>query len=410
MAGFMMITSFISLWISDTACAALMSPIAVALLETIMLHKMHYATVNKNDIAMRDYGQKGMRNLQMFDVDRCTRVIDRWFYPNENTGISYLSWMAIAVPPMIGYMVSSWMIVQIQFLGFRHISRIFMPSREEDKIDEDYAHKAVLAAYNDLGPITFAEKSTLVIFLLTVFSWITSDPKVINGWATFMKSGYVTDTCSGMLAVFMLFVWPREMPDFVFLRSESEQLRPSVRREALLTWDAVRRRFPWSVILLLGAGFAISKSVKESGLSSLIACNLEHVFFGFPLLFMQICISFISVVLTEFSTNSATASIIIPIAFNIAESVRAHPLYFSIPATIGPSFSFMLPMATPPNAIVYESGMLRMIDMVTSGIFLNVFCIAITVLNMNTWVYWLFSMNNYPDYALHHNNTSPCHI
>ncbi|KAK5967769.1 hypothetical protein GCK32_020884, partial [Trichostrongylus colubriformis] len=108
----------------------------------------------------------------------------------------------------------------------------------------------------------FAEKSTLVIFILTVTSWITSDPKVIDGWATFFKRGYVTDTCAGMLAVFILFVWPREMPDFVFLRPESGKKLPSVRREALLTWDAVQRRFPWSVILLLGAGFAISESVK----------------------------------------------------------------------------------------------------------------------------------------------------
>ncbi|KIH43223.1 hypothetical protein ANCDUO_26776, partial [Ancylostoma duodenale] len=108
----------------------------------------------------------------------------------------------------------------------------------------------------------FAEKSTLVIFMLTVASWITSDPKVFKGWAMFFKKGYVTDSCSGMLAVFMLFVWPREMPDFSFLRPESDRNRPAVRREALLTWDAVKRRFPWSVILLLGAGFAISKSVK----------------------------------------------------------------------------------------------------------------------------------------------------
>ncbi|ETN68908.1 sodium:sulfate symporter transmembrane region [Necator americanus] len=258
------------------------------------------------------------------------------FYPGEDTGISYLSWMAFAIPPMVGYMFASWMIVQIQFLGFRHISRIFKPSTDEEKTDEEYVRKAVDTAYNDLGPITFAEKSTLVIFVLTVTSWITSDPKVVDGWATFFKNVIDRD-------------------------------RPSTKREALLTWDAVRRRFPWSVILLLGAGFAISKSVKESGLSTLIACNMQSILSGFPLFVMQAFINLITVVLTEFSTNSATASILIPIAFNIAESVRAHPLYFSIPAAIGPSFSFMLPMATPPNAIVYETGTMRMIDMLVAG-------------------------------------------
>ncbi|WKX99004.1 hypothetical protein Q1695_014122 [Nippostrongylus brasiliensis] len=443
LAGFMIITSFISLWISDTACAALMAPIAYALLEAIMVHKMGPPKSSTSDIALEEYKELDKSPSTKLDVSRlsqrdqgickCLMLIVAHasliggtgtinstgpnlifrdtlekFYPGEDTGISYLSWMAFAIPPMVGYMISSWLIVQIQFLGFRYIFGILKQPTEEEKADERNIRKAVKNAYDELGPITFAEKSTFVIFVLTVASWITSDPKVINGWATFFKKGYVTDTCSGMLAVFILFVWPREMPDFVCLRPESDRSRPSEKREALLTWDAVKRRFPWSVILLLGAGFAISKSVKESGLSSLIACNLDRVLAGYPFVVMQMIISVITVTLTEFSTNSATASIMIPIAFNIAESVRAHPLYFSIPAAIGPSFSFMLPMATPPNAIVYESGTMRMIDMVSCGIFLNVFCIAITALNMNTWAYWLFSMGSYPDYVFSHNNTSPC--
>ncbi|VDO65815.1 unnamed protein product, partial [Heligmosomoides polygyrus] len=429
LGGFMMITSFISLWISDTACAALMAPIAYALLEAVMIHKMKSPAVNGDphelDVSRLSKRDRGICKCLMLIVAHASLIggtgtinstgpnlifrdtLEK-FYPGEDTGISYLSWMGFAIPPMVGYMLASWLIVQIQFLGFRHIFRIFNESTEEEKIDNVYVHKAVRTAYSDLA---FSRdralgKSTLVIFVLTVASWITSDPKVIDGWATFFKRGYVTDTCSGMLAVFILFVWPREMPDF----RTSDRARPSVQREALLTWDAVRRRFPWSVILLLGAGFAISKSVKESGLSSLIACNLDSLLYGYPLWLMQVIISLISVTLTEFSTNSATASIMIPIAFNIAESVRAHPLYFSIPAAIGPSFSFMLPMATPPNAIVYESGTMRMIDMVSCGIFLNVFCIAITTVNMNTWAYWLFSMGNYPDYVYAHNNTSPCQL
>lgn len=83
-----------------------------------------------------------------------------------------------------------------------------------------------------------------------------------------------------------------------------------------------------------------------------------------PFFVMQIILSIVVVVMTEFSTNSATASIFIPISFKMAEAVGAHPLYFSIPTAIGPSFSFMLPMATPANAIVYETKTIRMIDMV----------------------------------------------
>ncbi|CAI4229626.1 unnamed protein product [Auanema sp. JU1783] len=444
MAGFMVITSFISLWISDTACAALMAPIAYALLEAIMMHKMKKVNIentpsaghqsfdekiemeeDKLDVSRLSTRDQGICKSLMLIVSHASLIggtgtinstgpnlifrdtLEK-FYPGEDTQISYLSWMLFAIPPMIGYMLASWLIVQIQFLGLKHIMNLFSESTEEQKEDEIYAEKAVHTAYNDLGPMTFAEKSTLTIFMLTVASWITSDPKVIPGWTSFFRKGYVSDSCTGMISVFMLFVWPRERPDFAFFRPVEGRSRPSINREALLTWDTVKKKFPWSVILLLGAGFSISESVKESGLSALLACSLESILQSLPFVIMQILIAIIVVVMTEFSTNSATASIFIPISFNIAEKVRAHPLYFSIPAAIGPSFSFMLPMATPPNAIVYETKTMTMLDMVSCGIFLNIICILITVLNMNTYTYWLFDMGTYPSYVHSYNNTAVC--
>uniref|UniRef100_A0A8R1DK15 Solute carrier family 13 member 3 n=1 Tax=Caenorhabditis japonica TaxID=281687 RepID=A0A8R1DK15_CAEJA len=275
MAGFMIITSFISLWISDTACCALMAPIAYALLEEIMIPKMS----SLKDKEPSDDSENGEEKN----------------FPNENTGISYLSWMAFAIPPMIFYMFSSWFIVQLQFLGARHLIGIFRKPTEEEKKEEEITRRAVWKSYDQLGPMT----------------WV-------------------------------------------------------------------------------------------SGLSSLIACNLNSLISSLPLFGMQVILSIVVVVMTEFSTNSATASIFIPISFAMAESVGAHPLYFSIPTAIGPSFSFMLPMATPANAIVYETRTIRMIDMVSCGILLNIVCIAITVINMNTWAHWLFSMSTYPEYALRH--------
>ncbi|CAB3402918.1 unnamed protein product [Caenorhabditis bovis] len=432
MAGFMLITSFISLWISDTACCALMSPIAYALLEEIMIPKMQQrkrktedAELDEESITRKPY--LDTRRLSKRDQGICkcimllvahasliggTGTINSTgpnlifrdtlekLYPNENTGISYLSWMSFAIPPMIFYMFASWFVVQLQFLGVNHLIGIFKKPSEEETNEERIARRAVLKSYEELGSITWAETSTLVIFILAVLSWISSDPKVIPGWASLFNRGYVTDSCSGLIAVFLLFIWPKYKPDFLLFRKDKD--RPSIRRPSLIDWDTVKRRFPWSIILLLGAGFAISGAVNKSGLSTLIACRLNATVSALPFPLMQVIVSIVVVVMTEFSTNSATASIFLPIAFKIAETVRAHPLYLSIPAAIGPSFSFMLPMATPANAIVYETGTIRMIDMVSCGIFLNLLCIAITVLNMNTWTYWLFDLGTYPEYAIRH--------
>ncbi|CAI5445092.1 unnamed protein product [Caenorhabditis angaria] len=431
MAGFMIITSFISLWISDTACCALMAPIAYALLEEIMIPKMKIdpeeleelerETGRKLDTSKLSKRDRGICKCMMLLVAHASLIggtgtinstgpnlifrdtLEKNF-PGEDTGISYLSWMAFAIPPMIFYMFSSWFIVQLQFLGFKHLLGIFKKPTEEEKLEESVARKAVLKSYEELGPMKWSEKSTLIIFILAVFSWISSDPKVVPGWSSLFLPGFVTDSVSGLIAVLFLFIWPKEKPDFRFLRED--KMRKCVRREALIDWDTVRRRFPWSIILLLGAGFAISDAVKRSGLSALIACYLNSSISSLPFPVMQIIISIVVVVMTEFSTNSATASIFLPISFKMAENVRAHPLYFSIPTAIGPSFSFMLPMATPANAIVYETKTIRMIDMVSCGIFLNIFCIIITVINMNTWTYWLFNMGTYPDFAIRHSSNS----
>ncbi|VDM76060.1 unnamed protein product [Strongylus vulgaris] len=346
MAGFMFTTTFISLWISDTACAALMSPIAFSLLEAMMIHKMapaHKRTGENQagsqkrrdlessteptrlDFSRLSKKDRGICKCLMLIVAHASliggtgtinstapnlifRATLQKYFPGEDTGISYISWMTFAIPPMIGCMTASWLIVQIQFIGFRHIVRLFEAPSEEERMDEKYVSKTVDTAYNELGPMTFAEVSTLIIFILTIFSWFTSDPQVFDGWTVYFKKGYVTDACTGILAVFILFVWPREIPDFFFLRSKSDRNRLTIRRESLLTWDAIKRRFPWSVILLLGSGDMTL----------------------FP-----------------------------------AKNARVHPLYLALPATIGPSFSFMLPMASPPNAIVYETGAMSMLDMVS---------------------------------------------
>ncbi|CAD6188314.1 unnamed protein product [Caenorhabditis auriculariae] len=435
MAGFMCITSFISLWISDTACCALMSPIAYALLEQVMAPKMappkiieaaEESSNQRLDMKRLSARDRGICKCLMLLVAHASLIggtgtinatgpnlvfrdtlVKR--FPGEDTGISYLSWMAFAVPPMIGYMFASWFIVQFQFLGIKYMGSIFKKPSDEERKDEEATRRAVFKSYQELGPITWAEKSTLTIFSLAIFSWMTSDPKVVPGWAQLFKYDYVTDSCSGLIAVFILFLWPKEKPDFLCFREDKKRI--SVKRDPLVTWATVQKRFPWSIILLLGAGFAISNSVKESGLSDLIACKLNSSISTLPFFVMQMIISIVVVVMTEFSTNTATASIFIPITFQMAESVHAHPLYFSIPAAIGPSFSFMLPMATPANAIVYETRTMRMIDMVSCGIFLNILCIGITVLNMNTWTYWLFDLGTYPDYALRHpSNASSCNL
>ncbi|CAJ0576960.1 unnamed protein product, partial [Mesorhabditis spiculigera] len=203
------------------------------------------------------------------------------------------------------------------------------------------------------------------------------------------QSDYMTDATPGIIVLYLMFVWPRYNPWDVRTRTKGEG------PEKLLTWSMLQHKLAWSLLFLVGCGFAISTAVKESGLSSQIEDLLKEELSGLDPLLLQLICLLIVVVLTEFVSNSSTASIFVPLFLGAAQSLKMHPYYLGIPAAIGPSLAFMLPMATPPNALVFETGEITFWEMVYSGGLLSVFCVGATMLNMNTWAYWWFNMDEH---------------
>uniref|UniRef100_A0A1I7YPW3 CitMHS domain-containing protein n=1 Tax=Steinernema glaseri TaxID=37863 RepID=A0A1I7YPW3_9BILA len=222
------------------------------------------------------------------------------------------------------------------------------------------------------------------------------DPGFAAGWGALIdaeRRRMISDTCIGIFVVFLFFAYRN---------------RPPVSRRSLLSWEVVHRKLPWSVIFLIGSGFAISKAVQASGLSHTVSCIVLDTMRDSTPLQIQATITTVVTFVTECMSNSATASIFIPISLSIAETLHLHPLYLAIPSAIAPSFSFMFPMATAPNAIVYETGVLRMWEMALTGFFLNLMCIGITILNTNTWAFWFFNMSQFPDGIPERNLTTSC--
>ncbi|TKR77873.1 hypothetical protein L596_018772 [Steinernema carpocapsae] len=235
------------------------------------------------------------------------------------------------------------------------------------------------------------------------------DPGFCYGWGSLIdpsRRKLISDTCAGIVVVFLFFAWPREKPDMLCWRKDPT--KPPTSRRGLLTWDIVHRKLPWTVIFLIGAGFAISKAVQNSGVSQLVSCFVLDTMRNTSPIQMQTMLTTAITFITEMMSNSATASIFIPISLSIAETLRLHPLYLSIPASISPSFSFMFPPATAPNAIVYETGVLKMWEMALTGFILNIICIIITIFNTNTWAYWFFDMSHFPEGIPERNLTSVC--
>jgi len=260
-------------------------------------------------------------------------------------------------------------------------------------------NKALRQKYDELGKMSFAECSVSFWLVVLVLLWVLREPLFIPGWDDWLKlkSGYSSDACAGILISFILFIFPNEKPDFIFFRRDKRK-PPRIRR-CLMSWTSMQNKFPWGVIILLGGGFALAEGVKRSGLSAWLGCALKERLGTMP--HSVIALIFLALVtfITEIASNSATASIFTPVVLSVADSLNVNPLYFGLPTTLAASFAFMLPVATPPNAIVYESRMLKVTDMILAGFVMNLLCMGVTLINIHTWSYVLFGLGSHPSWA-----------
>eukprot|EP00897_Mesotaenium_endlicherianum_P004245 jgi/Mesen1/3849/ME000207S02863 len=223
------------------------------------------------------------------------------------------------------------------------------------------------------GPLSFPEVIIVVDFVVLVLGWVSrSVEDGVPGWEGFLA----------------------EVDDGTF------------GGESILNWDMCRN-LPWDIILLLGGGFAMSEGVAQSGLAQFVGAHM-HALRGLPTLLLVPAVALVVVVTTEFSSNTATATVFLPLLAQVALSIERHPLLLMLPATLACSFAFMLPIATPPNAIAYATGMLRMLDMALPGAVLNAIGMGLLTLFVPTLGAWVFSLDAPPEQLtwMHANSTS----
>jgi sodium-dependent dicarboxylate transporter 2/3/5 len=156
--------------------------------------------------------------------------------------------------------------------------------------------------------------------------------------------------------------------------------------------------FPWSVVWLLGGGFALAAGVKVSGLSIMLG-NILGELESLPLWSLQVICVLSVMGVTNICSNTVTSSIFLPVVATLASKMEVAPLTLMLPTTIACSFAFMLPVGTPPNAIVFSSGLLQVGDMIASGFLVTIATLIITVGYMQTFAHLVFNLNEFPDWA-----------
>jgi solute carrier family 13 (sodium-dependent dicarboxylate transporter), member 2/3/5 len=247
---------------------------------------------------------------------------------------------------------------------------MFRPKKEDwTPIDKNTFTRQL----SEMGKTTFEEKSVFFVFVLLALLWIfrvdlNFGVFTIPGWAgIFPESPYINDGTVAIFMAILLFIWPSK----------------NFREQRLLDWSTANK-LPWQILLLFGGGFALATGMKESGLSLWFGGHLAGLASFHPLLIiLTICL--VITFLTELTSNTATIEMALPILAGIAITTNINPLVLMIPATMSASMAFMLPVATPPNAIIFGSGRISVGQMARTGLFLNLIGAVVIMLMMYFW-------------------------
>ncbi|XP_069801922.1 solute carrier family 13 member 2 [Dendropsophus ebraccatus] len=322
-------------------------------------------------------------------------------FPENNNVINFASWFGFACPTMVVLLALSWIWLQILFLGTKFKKNFGCGGKPEEKEKEKRAYKVISTEHKNLGPMTYAEICVLVLFILLVILWFSRDPGFMPGWATisFNKGGkeYVTDATVAVFVSLMMFLFPAVLPSCKGQEQADNKvkIRPP---PALLDWQTVNQKMPWNIVILLGGGFALAKGSEESGLSLWLGEKLTPLQ-NIPPVAIALVLCLLVATFTECTSNVATTTLFLPILASMAKAIYLNPLYIMLPCTLSASLAFMLPVATPPNAIAFSYGQLKVVDMAKSGFLLNIIGVLVITLAINSWGYYMFDLGTFPTWA-----------
>ncbi|XP_047396828.1 Na(+)/dicarboxylate cotransporter 3 isoform X2 [Sciurus carolinensis] len=452
--GMMVTTSFLSMWLSNTASTAMMLPIANAILKSLFDQEAQKDLSwegDENTAALRRNGLHTVPTEMRFlasteeghpeeveaplDLPADSKKEEEYrrniwkgflisipysasiggtatltgtapnlillgqlksFFPQCDV-VNFGSWFIFALPLMLLFLLVGWLWISFLYGGLS--LRGWRKKKSELRADaEDKARAVIREEFQNLGPIKFAEQAVFVLFCAFAILLFFRDPKFIPGWASLFTPGFVSDAVTGVAIVIILFFFPSQRPS---LKWWFDLKAPNTDTEPLLTWKKAQDTVPWNIILLLGGGFAMAKGCEESGLSAWIGGQL-HPLESVPPVLAVLLITVVVAFFTEFASNTATIIIFLPVLAELAIRLRVHPLYLMIPATVGCSYAFMLPVSTPPNSIAFASGHLLVKDMARTGLLMNVMGVLLLSVAMNTWAQSIFQLGTFPDWANAH--------
>ena len=356
--GFMLATFTLSMWISNTSTTMLMLPIVLCVLSTARERGAPAGDVSSLAIAMLlgvayAANMGGMATLVGTPPNLAFSRIFAQLFPDAPQ-VSFLQWMLVGLPFATTFLVIGWLL----------LTRVVLRLPKGQLLGGRDTITAMLA---ELGPVRRDERVAGVVFGATALLWVTGagldlGGLSIPGWRDALGlTGFVDDAVVALTMAIVLFLVPsRDRPG-----------------ETMLTWP-MTRDLPWGMLLLFGGGFALATGFEASGLSLWLAGRFAVLAHTSPWLVMAL-VALLLTFMTELTSNIATANLMLPILATAAIQLGIDPRALMIPATLSASCAFMMPVATPPNAIVYGSGLVPIRTMVRAGLWFNLLGVVLVM-------------------------------
>ena len=349
----MLVSGFLSMWINNTATTLMMLPIALSVIAVLKENKSSCDNYGKALLLAIAYSAS-IGGVGTLIGTAPNALMAAYLWESHQIKISFSQWMMFSVPFVFIMIISCWLCLTRVSFKLKQVS--------SDNSLNHLFQKQV----DELGCMTLAEKNVLFVFIFAAVSWVLR-PYIVS-WTGLN----ITDTGIAIFSALMLFILPAK---------RSSRIR-------IMDWQSAQA-VPWGILLLFGGGLALAAQIKGSGLAMYIADMLANAS-AIPIILGVLAVTALICFLTEMTSNTATAAGFLPLLGPVAEQVAGTPVIWVIPAAIAASCAFMMPVATPPNAIVFGSGELKITDMVRAGFAMNIIAIILITLLTMTLGEWVF--------------------
>ncbi|MBQ1079987.1 DASS family sodium-coupled anion symporter [Nocardiopsis sp. B62] len=356
--GFIAATFVIGMWVSNTAVAVMMLPVGLSVIGLVTQLRNGKTDANFATALMLAIAYSASIGSVSTLISTPPNVLMvGYLAENHDIHIGFGEWMMAGVPLAIIFLLIAWFL----------LAKVIYPP-EVKRLEG--AQELIRGELAKLGPMKRAEKLVLAVFAFAAMSWIFAPMLAKNDAIASVIPwiGSVSDAMVAMVVAVLLFIIPAD------------------RNNRLLDWDSALK-LPWGILLLFGGGIAISAQFTSSGLSAWIGTRVA-ILEGVPMWALILAVVVLVLCLTELTSNTATAATFLPIMGGVAVGMDVDVLALVIPAVLAASMSFMLPVATPPNAIAFGSGYVKITEMLRAGLWFNMTALVLIMFSMYALFSW----------------------